>query len=416
MRKYIVRQPMKNANNNIVGYEIQYNGEHNGFGENYSEEEYAAATTIYNLLMSSNEKILRGSLNFMTFTTNLLLKNTPRLFAKEDLVIQIDDSVIIHPVALQIVKKYSDEGYKVAVNEFQFMPRYISIIDYIDYIKLDITKMSDESIEHIVKITGNMGKKCIVTNIDSKEKYDRAVSLGVDLLDGSYVASKLRTEAKNADFLKSNFFRLMVEVNKDEPDMDEIEKIISVDASLTYGILKLANSYYFSMRSRVNTIRQAIVTIGLNELKQWTYLLSVTNESGDLDSGAEDLLKLSFSRAIFAEALYKNAKKLSFSKQDAYLMGMFSTINYLIDAPIEVVLAQIPLSDEIRDALFAKDGEAGALYNLILSYEKADWSACEELSSSLGIKQEDIASIYFDSAEKVAAIWERITTPVEQKQ
>ena len=45
----------------------------------------------------NTDKLLRGSLNFMTFTTTLLMKKTPHLFDKGELVIQIDDSVIIHP-------------------------------------------------------------------------------------------------------------------------------------------------------------------------------------------------------------------------------------------------------------------------------------------------------------------------------
>ena len=60
----------------------------------------------------------------MTFTTTLLMKKTPHLFDKGELVIQIDDSVIIHPLAMHMVQQYAKEGYQVAVNEFQ-LPRAI---------------------------------------------------------------------------------------------------------------------------------------------------------------------------------------------------------------------------------------------------------------------------------------------------
>ena len=49
---------------------------------------------VYNFLTMNADKLLRGSLNFMTFTTTLLMKKTPHLFDKGELVIQIDDSVI----------------------------------------------------------------------------------------------------------------------------------------------------------------------------------------------------------------------------------------------------------------------------------------------------------------------------------
>ena len=65
------------------------------------------------------------------------MKQTPKLFNPADLVIQVDDSVIIHPLAMRFVERYSKEGYKVAVNEFQFSPRYFSILDRFDYIKIN---------------------------------------------------------------------------------------------------------------------------------------------------------------------------------------------------------------------------------------------------------------------------------------
>ncbi len=64
--------------------------------------------------------------------------------------------------------------------------------------------------------------------------------------------------------MQSNFFRLMVAMTRDEPDVEEIEQIISVDATLTYGLLKIANSCYFALRHRATTIRQAVMTLGLS--------------------------------------------------------------------------------------------------------------------------------------------------------
>ena len=127
--KYIVRQPIKDAQGKIWGHEILYHGENQAFtGDVASQNEYAAADTIYSFLTQNSTKALRGSLNFMTFTTILLMKKTPRLFDRSELVIQIDDSVIIHPLSMHFVQQYVKEGYRIAVNEFQFAPRYLALL------------------------------------------------------------------------------------------------------------------------------------------------------------------------------------------------------------------------------------------------------------------------------------------------
>ena len=72
------------------------------------------------------------------------------------------------------------------------------------------------------------------------------------------------------------------------------------------------------------------MTLGIGQLKQWVYLLSASNEESEIDPASEEFLKLSFMRASFCSELMDYAQGMPISKGDAYLMGMFSTLNYLI--------------------------------------------------------------------------------------
>ena len=208
--KYIVRRAIKDTQSRIVGYEILYHGENQLYGSIDSGakvNEFAAADTIYSFLTQNTEKVA-GSLNFMTFTTTLLMKKVPRLFDKDDLVIQIDDSVIVHPLAMHFVQMYAKEGYKIAVNEFQFAPRYLAMIDQIDYIKLNFKTMSEVSLHNVVEIAHSMGKRCIAMEIDSEELYQKAAAMGVYAMEGAAVAEKMASPAHSSSYLQSNFFRL----------------------------------------------------------------------------------------------------------------------------------------------------------------------------------------------------------------
>ncbi len=410
--KYIVRQQIKDMQGNIVGYEILYHGDNEAFGSDApASNDFAAADTIYNFLTENTAKVFKGSLNFMTFTTMLLMKKTPRLFDKSELVIQIDDSVIIHPLAMHFVRQYAQEGYKIAVNEFQFAPRYLALMDNIDYIKINPQTSNELTIRNIVEIAHSMKKKCIATNIDSEELYQKVQALNVDAVEGSYVAERMKTKTHSSAYLQSNFFRLMVAGTRDEPDVDEIEQLIAADAGLTYGLLKMANSVYFALRHRATTIHQAIMTLGLGQLKQWIYLLSASNAENQLDPTSEEFLKLSFMRANFSSELMNYAKDMPISKSDAYLMGMFSTLNYLVDAPMEDILTEVPVDDAVREALLHHEGRCGKLYDLILSYEAADWEKITQLAGELGIPDRLLTSVYFICMENVNVLWQQLTNP-----
>lgn len=409
--KYIVRQPIKDPDGRTLGYEILYHGENQAFTpENAQAAEFASADTIYSFLTQNSTTTLKGSLNFMTFTTMLLMKKTPRLFDNSELVIQINDSVIVHPLSMHFVNLFAKEGYKVAVNEFQFAPRYLALLDNIDYIKVNIQTTPELAMHNIVEVAHSMHKKCIITNIETDTNYRKALVLKADGLEGPYVAERVSTRVHSSAYLQSSFFRLMAAITKDEPDVDEIEKLISMDASLTYNLLKVANSAYFAMRNRVTTVHQAIMTLGLVQLKQWIFLLSASSGTESAEVATEEFLKRSFMRASFCSELMQYAKNMPISKAEGYLMGMFSTLNHLVDAPLEEILEELPVSDVVKDALLKKEGRCGKLYELVLSYEAANWDAIGTLAEELGIPNQLLTNVYFNCMETVNALWEQLSS------
>ena len=413
--KYIVRQPIKDLKGKTLAYEIRYAGEDSAYDTGDGGQDFAAADTIYNFLTQNTDRSLKGAISFMTFTTNLLMKQTPKLFKSTDLVIQVDDSVIIHPLAMRFVERYSKEGDKVAVNEFQFSPRYISILDHFDYIKINFKATTDSSIRNIVEMAHSMNKKCIATNVDDETLYQKAFIMEVDAMEGRYVAEQMFTTVHTSSYLQSNFFRLMVAITKDEPNVEEIEQIISMDATLTYSLLKIVNSAYFALRNRATEVHQAIMVLGLGQLRQWIYLMGSGSADGTMDPSQEEFLKTSFMRATFCSELMKYAKNMPINRNDAYLMGMFSTLNYLIAAPLEEILAEIPISMDVKAALLLHEGRCGALYDLVLSYERADWPAIGSLAGELEIPVNLLTNTYFQCLEEVNGIWAQLMMEKNQE-
>lgn len=405
--KYIVRQPIKDLHGKLLGYEIRYAGD-GGAYDSDGGQDFAAADVIYNFLTQNSDRSLKDGLNFMTFTTNLLMKQAPKLFSPGDLVIQVDDSVIVHPLAMRFVERYSRDGYKVAVNEFQFSPRYVSILDKFDYIKINLASNTVASVRNIVDMAHSMGKKCIATGVDNEEIYQQAFMTGVDAMEGRYVAEQMFTAVHSSSYLQSNFFRLLVAITKDEPDVDEIEQIISMDAMLTYSLLKIVNSAYFALRNRATEVHQAVVILGLGQLRQWIYLMGTTSTEEEMDESQEEMLKLSFTRASFASELMRYAKDMPINRNDAYLMGMFSTLQFLIAAPLEDILAEVAISEHVKAALLSHEGRCGMLYDLLLAYERADWSAINRLGEELGLPMDRLPEIYFQCLDEVNHIWQQL--------
>lgn len=413
MNKYVVRQPIKTPEGDIYGYEILFQTD--GQELYNSTDDAMAADTISSFLMQNTDKIFTDKQVFITFTPRLLFRNTPQIFDNQQLVIQIEDNILINPLANVLIKRYRSQGYSFAINDFQFSPRHFSMMEYVDYIKVKVKYTGNEkdrtALENILKMAGGFKKKTIATGVDTKEDYDLAISMDVDFIEGSYMAEALKSRSEKMDYLQGNFFQLVVEVTKDEPDVEMIETIISRDASLSFALLKLVNSAYFALRRQTSSIRQAIMTLGIGQLKQWIYLLSMKEG----DKGNEEVLRLSFLRANFCGKLAQHTKMLPISSNEAYMMGMFSTLEYMVNSPLEEILNEIPIRYEIKDALLKQEGVCGLLYQLMLSYEKADWNRINEFAKDLQIPPNVIAQIYFDCVEEVNGIWKSLTTAWEEE-
>ena len=132
------------------------------------------------------------------------------------------------------------------------------------------------------------------------------------------------------------------------------------------------------------------------------------NEKGELDENQEEMLKLSFTRASFASELMRYAKNMPISRNDAYLLGMFSTLQFLIAAPLEDILSEVAISLDIKDALLNHEGRCGLLYDLILAYERADWAAINRMGAELGLPMDRLPEIYFQCLDEVNNIWEQL--------
>lgn len=417
MDRYVTRQPIKALKEDrIIGYEVLFQKDYDAL---YNSTDVAAADTIAGFLMQNTDRIFQDKLTFVTFTPSLLFRNMPKIFDKEKLIIQIEDHVMIHPLSPAIIKRYRTEGYIFAINDFQFSPKYFTMLDYVTYIKVDISNKHEGrervSLNNLINTMKGFDKKCIATGVNTKEDYELAMEVGADYAEGSYVAEAMAKKVKRMEFLEGNFFQLVVEVSKDEPDIEQIEKVISHDAALSYALLKIVNSAYFALRRRVSSIRQALVTMGISQLKQWVYLLSFNNDF-ESDESREAMLKLSFLRANYAMVLSDHVKDLPIIRSEVYMMGMFSTLQYMIDAPLEEILEEVPVAQEIKDALLKQEGICGSLYKLILSYENADWKAVKSLSNELGIPSSLLAQTYMDCVETVNEIWEGVVSSVVDRE
>jgi EAL and modified HD-GYP domain-containing signal transduction protein len=406
-----VRQPIFNADSEeVCGYALIYRESVGALNEDQPVSSEDAAKTIAHIFSSADAALFtEGQPLFLTFTSQLIRENVSRLFKTDKLVIQIDDSASVNTTLLQDLYALRKVGYRFVFNDFMFAQRYFNLLDLVDIISLDIETTPDTSLINITKVCLGMDKKLMATNVNTHKDFERAKDYGFSLIQGNYFAEPVVVDAgKKLETNQINFLRLMSQLVQPEPNIDEIASIISSDVTMSYQLLKLVNSAYFSLRTRVGTIKQAVVIVGMRQLLDWVYLLSFSSGAG---SSSDVLIRLAFQRGEIAQSLARQVPILQAEHGDCYLVGMFSVLDQLLENNLSTILAELPLKDEVRTALLEKEGPMGLLYQLILMYEKGDWQEVTKLRNTLGLQEDRVNETYLDCVKNVSKTWSDLMKP-----
>jgi len=88
---------------------------------------------------------------------------------------------------------------------------------------------------------------------------------------------KINNRIKNLPTLPTVFYAISNALADPRVTNKEIAKIISDDQASSFKVLKIANSAFYGFRSRVDTISQAIMILGFNEIRNIVLALSIIN-------------------------------------------------------------------------------------------------------------------------------------------
>jgi len=127
---------------------------------------------------------------------------------------------------------------------------------------------------------------------------------------------------------------LMEEIRQPEVDFAKLVKLISGDVSLAASMLKTANSPFFALRKKVNSVQQAVSVLGLKNLMQIVTGSALQKELGGGKMAMERFWDRSNFTAVAASHL---ASKLhGVSREDAYTLGLFH------DCGIPILMQKFP--------------------------------------------------------------------------
>ena len=395
---FIARQGIYDKNGKVVAYELLYR---NSMKNSYNPlvEDDVSTYKVIEYISSFGLDILTNKKRaFVNFSEALIMKDIATLLPKENVVIEVLETVNPSEEIINKLLSLKDLGYYIALDDVVEVEHIVKFIGVIDIVKVDFRLATSEARKKIAYICNKYNIDMLAEKVETSEELNEAKELGYIYFQGYYYSKPSIFLGKDIAVKNTSIFMLLVELIKENYDIDKVEYIMKTDVALTYKFLKFINSSYFNFLQEIKSIRQAIILIGREELRKWLSILTVV-EMSSINSGYANSIII---RAKFCEEI-SNIISSNYAPQ-AFMVGLFSNMHQMIEKNIDYVVKELPLNSEIKNALLGEQNVLKDILDLALAYENVDSDKITEMRKKMSINEDLLWRIYSKSIERCSNI------------
>ena len=355
------------------------------------------------------DDLFSGSTVVVSVKPQGLLNGLQERLSSQSTIIEIDNSDSINDSGnsagdderiYEAIVALKQVGFRFVIEHSKHAQQ--NILALADFIKVDTQCYSIEDINTLALATSHTHAKLVATNVHTLEEYKRCINAKFDYFQGFFFlhrqnldnASKKRKQNPLA-VNKLTVMRLLAQTSNTDINLDDIRTSFEHDATLSYLLMRFINNPMVNKSHEIKSIKHALNYLGEMMLRQFVAIVSIAQLNQD---NMQELLEVSLVRAKYCELLNNELAE----KQDAmsaFMTGLFSLIDVILDRDMTALLKQVPISTEISEALLQ---QAGSYYPLIASVkalESSSWLTFKRYARELAITEEAMHACYLQAVK-----------------
>ena len=362
----VARQPIYDRDLDVYAYDLLFSSGDAADASQVIDSEAASSTVVVQTFANMGlQDLVGGRPAALTVSQSFLLDAGSLQLPAERLILELLGAVEPSGEVLAAVAQLKQRGYTIALDNFTYSPEREPLLELADIVKLDAGALGQQGLwQQQGKLAGR-ALKLGAKRVETHDELEFCRNLGFDYYQGTFLSQPKLVTKRTVPTNRLAKLAVLAELNSPDADFDSLERLISRDVGLSYRFLRYINSAFFSLPHRVGSIRQALVLLGLGAVRKWATLLTIA----DFDDKPDELIVTAMVRAKMCELAA--ASRPPREREEFFTVGMFSVVDALLDSPMDVVLASLPLSDEVKDALHRRQGAQGVVLKAVLGYEQA---------------------------------------------
>ncbi len=309
-------------------------------------------------------KVGEGKKVFLKVSFDSLLTGALELLDPQVMVYKLFPSDIemsknVYAKIITNIKQLQKKGAEFSVHH-RSLSELPDVLQYTDIVEFSA---EESEISDIVRLR-NLGKKILISDVNSRELYDK-FSRYADYLQGDYLESASTIDRfKFAPFLKSTILRLLVLLNTAQGPT-ELAKVIETDVGMSAKLLRFINSAFFALRRKITSIEETAVYFGLKNLRNFILVLAIN----DYATAENPVI---WKRALVRAKLMEELSKIAYPElsSEAYLVGLFSLIDIILDEDIPSFLSEVNVDERVISAFTDPENPLAKLLRIVTLLEE----------------------------------------------
>ena len=385
----ITRQPIYDENENTFAYELQFRNSDAEFSS-IDDNDPESSQIIANVFMEIGLKLLVGEKPAFIALPHSFLKERQSIpFAKDKFILEILADTKIDADLLKAIGDLRSQGFTIAIENPEPNDSNTQLIEQCELIKFDIPEYSQKKLSSLCEQLKQFNKPLLANKVDSQDDFTLCKKLGFTYFQGSFLNQPKVVKYKTLPLNKMLLLQILAKTQNPDVEFSELEELIGQDVGISFKFLRLVNSANFGLSKKVESLHQALMLLGLKEIKSWVSLVALSN----IDAVPQELTDMSIMRSRFCKRL---AEKAGCSNPDTFFtIGMFSLLDAIMSKSMKSILKSLPLSEEINECLIFHKGELGAALDCAIAHEQGEW----HMIKFANLTPSEINEIYIETLE-----------------
>lgn len=370
MTAVVGRQPIFDRDRALVAYELLYRplpssqraddpaAPHHYDGDQMTNE------VIFAALGLGLERVTGGADMYCNADRGVLTGQLPISLPPRQTVIEIVESVTIDDEILAGCHALKAAGYRLAADDFTWFDGAEELLQLVDVVKIDLRITSPSDVPELMARCRPYDVQLLAEKVETAGEFAGCLDWGFDLFQGYHLARPTTVSGPALGASRLAVTRLASAVLDDDVDYAVIEQILRPEPELSYQLVQLSSIGRFGeTRREVQSLRQALVWIGLNRLRGWIPALSLRPAGKAQDTNLQAVLTRARTVELLADQMYHGKGDFAFTA------GMFSALDLLLGVPRAKLPHMLEIPPRLHSAVFDRTTQIGELIGWVIDYE-----------------------------------------------